>query len=294
MAKIIGDKGKSTFDPDLAREINEKFEAQKRKQAIEEKLNTKKEPEIITPNTQFNTDDFIQLDIDGLYGNKALISPYELQGFNNLNYNNTHEKLIANGLYMPTPEIFMHFFMKIINAYDNSSKVYDTKGNQLSTQKITDMYKHLTTTYLNIYNVPSREGVWTWLNSKYKKINNILNRELVTGFHEGLLITKTEPLGAFLQNDCFVDLKFNKQGLPTQKSVNQNYEQGKNIKFYSPVDGWVARFVVGSGRASLVCGRNPDNSNPALGVFGCCEATPKNKSKIQKLTLEQRLEFLKE
>ncbi|MDD5133048.1 MAG: hypothetical protein PHD81_03045 [Candidatus Nanoarchaeia archaeon] len=48
MPEIIGDKGKSRFDPDLAREINEKIERGSRKETIEEKLNPEQEP-IVQP-----------------------------------------------------------------------------------------------------------------------------------------------------------------------------------------------------------------------------------------------------
>ncbi|MBU0963364.1 MAG: hypothetical protein KKD48_05670, partial [Nanoarchaeota archaeon] len=116
---------------------------------------------VVNPITQINADDFIILDINSLHGNQVLISPYELQDYNNLNYNSTHEKLLNNGLYMPTPNIFMNFFTKVTNTYNNKTKLFNAKGNQLSTQEVTDMYKHLTTNHIDIYN-SKKPGAWTW------------------------------------------------------------------------------------------------------------------------------------
>ena len=295
MTNIIGDRKPGVFDPGLARELNEKIEAEERQAKLKQKLEPKtenKEPkteneeleskQVIIPKIQINTDDFIQLDINGLYGNKVLISPYELLGFNNMNYENTHKKLLKNGLYMPTPEIFMEFFMQVLNAYDGKSKLFNAKGKQLSTQEITDMYKHLTTDHKDIYN-QNHPGVWTWLNSKYKLsapilLNGIWYRELILGLDESdNFITKTEQLEDFVEKDIYKDtyaqLKFNKQGLPIKEDKNQSYNQGKNIKFYPPIDWRVATFSAEVGRAILKCTWIPDVWHPALGVFGCCEAT---------------------
>ena len=54
--------------------------------------------------------DFIQTDITGINGNKTAISKFEFPGLNNLKWEDTHFKLNENGLYMPTPEIFMQYF----------------------------------------------------------------------------------------------------------------------------------------------------------------------------------------
>ena len=73
-------------------------------------------------------------------------------------------------------------------------------------------------------------------------------------------------LDAPIMKDCFVDLSFNNQGMPLQKSSNQDYTQGKNIFHYYPRAEYVARFIAGSGRAGLVCDRGPDDTDSALGV----------------------------
>jgi len=289
MTNIIGDRKPGVFDPGLARELNEKIEAEERQAKLKQKLEPKtenKEPktenkelepkQVIIPKIQINKDDFIQLDINGLYGDKVLISPYELVGFNNMNYENTHRELLKNGLYMPTPEIFMKFFMQVLNAYDGKSKLFNAKGKQLSTQEITDMYKHLTTSHKDIYN-QNYKGVLTWLNSKYKVYSSIPTkeiwyRELILGLDKSdNFITKTERLEDFLEESIYAQLKFNKQGLAIKE--DKNYNQGKKIMFNPPQDGMVAKFNADFFWANLYCNANPDSSDPALGVFGCCEAT---------------------
>jgi len=284
MTNIIGDRKPGVFDPGLARELNKKIEAEERQAKLEQKLEPKTEnkelepKQVIIPKIQINTDDFIQLDINGLYGNKVLISPYELVGFNNMNYENTHRELLKNGLYMPTPEIFMEFFMQVLNAYDGKSKLFNAKGKQLSTQEITDMYKHLTTSHKDIYN-QNHPGVLTWLNSKYKvrvdKNNKKFGlRELILGLDKSdNFITKIEQLEDFLEKTSYAQLKFNKQGLAIKEDENQSYNQGKNIRFYHPINMMVAGFGAGSDGAILSCTWFPEEGHPALGVFGCCEAT---------------------
>ncbi|MBS3085156.1 hypothetical protein J4225_00535, partial [Candidatus Pacearchaeota archaeon] len=64
---------------------------------------------------------------------------------------------------------------------------------------------------------------------------------------------------------------FNKQGFPIKQSAKQEYRQGENIKFWAPVDGGVAWFFAGSGRADLDCVGGPDYGGASLGVFGVAE-----------------------
>ena len=85
-----------------------------------------------------------------------------------------------------------------------------------------------------------------------------------------------EPLEDCLMKDGYVNFDFNSQGLPTSKSKNQNYKQGKNINFWYPRDGKVARFIVSSDIANLNCYyTDPDVSYVSLGVFPCAEGAMK-------------------
>ena len=69
-----------------------------------------------------------------------------------------------------------------------------------------------------------------------------------------------------LTENCFVNIDFNEQGFPITKSLDKNYVQGKNIKFWNPKDGKVARFGANANRANLDCNRDPTNSKSFLKI----------------------------
>ena len=84
--------------------------------------------------------------------------------------------------------------------------------------------------------------------------------ETATFNASGKLVRKTAPLEQCLWQDGLADVNFmNNQGLLT-KSCGSNYEQGKNVYFWHPIDGRVTRFDADSDRANLNCNRDPDNS----------------------------------
>ena len=77
----------------------------------------------------------------------------------------------------------------------------------------------------------------------------------------------SEPLSNYIKSDKTpgIDLddwldKANNHGLPTPKT-----NKGK-LYYWAPEDGKVARFVVYSGRANLVCGEVTSYSSASLGV----------------------------
>ena len=204
-----------------------------------------------------------------------IISKFELQGFNNLNYENTHFKLFENGLFMPDPALFMKHFLNIKDAYQGKIKLYDGLGQVLNKKEIEDIYKHLTTDHITIYGQGTEKGAWTWLNSRFVKGKGFsdLDLETITSVDgNGDFNTRREPLMECVQQDCYVNLDFNSQGLAIQGSRKQDYVQGENIHYWYPREGCVAGFVASSGRAYLDCDGDPSDSDASLGVYGCCEA----------------------
>ena len=228
----------------------------------------------LSVNAKINLSDYVNIGINGLYGSPGLISKFELPGYNNLDYEKTHFKLLENGLYMPSPAIFMTHFNNVMNAYNRKSKLVDGIGDEINGNELDDIYKHLTKNHIASYGEPDKAGAWAWLNSKFKNENKKWNVEIVEGIdNQGNLIIKSSPLEDCLKEDCFVDLDFNSQGLAIRKSKKQNYEQGKNIKFWYPRNGAVAMFIADSDRAGLYCSWDPGYSYPSLGVFACAEGT---------------------
>jgi len=206
-------------------------------------------------------------------GTTEVISYLELQGYNKLNYKDTHFKLSENGLYMPTPGLFIPHFVNVIDCFKQNKPLYFADGKEVPRRKIEDLYNHLTKDHIAVYKDSggAREGVWTWLNAGFEKqgedwfikIGRVENKKLEF---------ESQSLENKIWNDCYVNLKFNSQGMPLKKSGN-SYKQGKNLRFWYPRDGSVACFFAYSDRAFLGCYRNPGYSNDSLGVFGCAKGT---------------------
>jgi hypothetical protein len=222
--------------------------------------------------SNINPKDYIQVGMNGLHGNPVLISKYEVTGANGKNYEDTHKFVLNQGLYMPTPQIFMTYFNRVMTAYAGSSKLFDGNGSEIKGSELEDLYLHLTKNHKNRYG-NSGVGTWTWLNAKF--VNGIgfrnLDLETVVGLGNGTLQTKTAPLEQCGWDDEFVNLDFNSQGLAKTKSKSQKYNQGSNIYFWFPREGCVARFGADSGRADLSCDRDPSDSYSSLGVYACAE-----------------------
>jgi len=184
--------------------------------------------------------------------------------FQNLNWEDTHYKLAENGLFMPAPALFIKYFSDVISAREKKLKIYDGNNKELSKDEIQKLYNYLT-----------EKQSWhgSWLDAKFVKMGSNLELEtehkVILNKGKKELQGKRYPLEKCLTEDCFAELKFNKQGLAVEKSKKQDYKQGENIYFWYPREGQVARFGANSDRANLNCNRNPTNTNSVLGVFSC-------------------------
>ena len=189
-----------------------------------------------------------------------------------LKWENTHCTLAENKLFMPTPALFMPYFVNVRDAAQNKITLYTTDNNPIPRNEVEDLLKYLSTNH--------RNGCWTWLDARF--INDDRgNAEIEYGHHpvpkgkiqgaSNVLQGKRSTLERCIQDDCFVSLEFNAQGLPIKESSHQEYKQGENIYYMHPRNGAVAWFGADSDRAALGCGRNPSDSYPALGVFSCAD-----------------------
>ncbi|MCR4327597.1 MAG: YhaI family protein [Nanoarchaeota archaeon] len=269
---IIGKQG--TRNTELG-DINELIKlADSYKEPIKIKEPKKKNPEPQNFQTSANIvkSDYIQLP----QFNK-LISKFELLGYNNLNWEDTHFKLHENGLYMPLIPEFMTHFKNVVLAYQSKGKnpLFDGEGNTVSIKEVRDIYKHMTKDYLAIYG--TQKGAWSWLDAKFKEDNGMKilfeHRTFVDSNGKKILTpNKTENLESCVREDCYVDFNnLNSQGLPTTVYPTPNYEEGKNIYYWKPVDGKVARFFALSSGALLSCYTDPSDTNTDLGVYGIAE-----------------------
>ena len=223
-----------------------------------------KEPGLMQPmkvNAKINLQDYIKIP-----DTNTLISKREL--YQGKKFDKTHKALNDAGLFMPSPALFMPYFLKVRNASHGKLILYDGLGNSLSKDETENLWKYLSTDF--------ETGCWTWLDAKFvsgigfKKMNLLTHK-----FENGKLKEDLKPLEECLFEDCFADLEFNGQNLLTEKCASQEYKQGKNVYFWYPRENAVARFGADSGRANLSCSRNPSDGGSHLGVFACAEAPAK-------------------
>ena len=251
------------------------------REAYEKIMNEKEKPEaspiipqssFVFPNPNITKSDYLQIPNTG-----KVISKFELQGYNNLDWEKTHFKLQENGLYMPVIPLFINHFMNVINSYNSKGKnpLFDASGNPVSKKEIKDIYLHLVKDHIAVYG--NNAGAWTWLDAFFKKENGTMkilseHRTIINNRNKTLEPQKTENLESCLTEDCFSDLIFNSQGLPTIKSSDQKCLIGKNVYFWPPQLDRVVRFGANSGRAFLDCYGNPSSRSSGLGVFGVAQS----------------------
>lgn len=185
------------------------------------------------------------------------------------NWEETHYLLSEQGLFMPSPAIFLPYFLKIKEAAEGRVTLYDGSNNPIRRPEADDLYKYMTSAH--------RSGCWTWLDAKFTQQRGKWyvesNHKVDSQGRSKKLVGTRQPLEDCLKEDAYTDLRFNSQGLAVSKSSNQNYALGSNIYFYQPIDGTVAGFGAGSDGVRLDCLRDPAVSSPGLGVFACAEGT---------------------
>jgi hypothetical protein len=205
-----------------------------------------------------------------------------------MNYEQAHKFVLSNGLYMPTPQIFMNYFCNVLEAFDqrenkSGAKILDGNGQPVIGKELEDIYKHLTKDCIAAYK-GGKEGVWTWLNARFIRGSgfNGLDLETITGMDSnGNLQPTSTPLLTCHNQNAYVNLQFNNQGLATTPSGDRDYKLGKNINFWTPVKDCVVRFNADFYGADLSCNGYPASANASLGLFACAEGA------VQKFNLLQ-------
>ena len=190
----------------------------------------------------------------------TLISKKEI--FKGKTWKDTHFALAEKGLFMPPPNLFMLHYSKVRDAAQGKLILYDGDNNEIPKEEAIEHWNYLSSSTDRV------KICWTWLDAKFKEkpdgLYLLTDHEVI---NNNLEPQTTEKLEDCVSNDCYVNLDFNRQGLPTQKSTKKEYQQGNNIYFWHPRDKSVARFLAFSVRAFLSCYRVPGDSDPALGVF---------------------------
>ena len=190
------------------------------------------------------------------------------------NWNDAQYALSDEGLFMPSPALFLPYFVNVRDANQGKVQLYDGNNIPLSKPETEDLWKYLSTAH--------RSGCWTWLDALFVPttagFDLQTNHRVKTTNGKKELVGQRFNLEAHAGEDCFVNLDFNSQGLPKSKSSNQNYSQGDNIYFYQPRANCVAGFGAITDWAGLGCSGGPSGSGAGLGVFATAEGRSQTKT----------------
>ena len=184
------------------------------------------------------------------------------ESYKNLDFQGAHFALADNGLFMPTIPIFMQHYLNVKSALDGTRTLQYANNTTVAENDLKKIWDKI------------NKNIWTWLDAEFAEQNGklCLQDHIVIKDAQGnktLKPNSIQPLEDYVRENCYADLIFNRQFLPTQKSGKQEYEQGKTIYFWQPVEDRVARFYGISDRAVLDCYWDPSFSDSVLGVVPC-------------------------
>lgn len=220
---------------------------------LDPKFEPKEEAVQVTINSlNINLEEYIKLPEHNLYISKTKI-------LHNLDWQDTWTELEKQNQNMLTIKQFTDFIELLRKGVYVKKEVYDAKGNKIELDELKQIYNEIT----------EARDPWRaeWLDAYFEEKPAILPDQ--GGLY---LLTKNKRkeeklLEDYVKEDYYADLSFNKQGLPIKTSIKQRYGQGKNVYYWAPVSGRVARFSAGSDWASLICCfRDTSNSYSGLGV----------------------------
>ena len=168
-----------------------------------------------------------------------------------LNWNKTHEVLQSEGLQMLNPREFFTFIKYLQSNPQEYQQILDDilkTRDPLQGEWLDAKFKEETSGKIR------KKEKW-YLETNHKLINGKLEAQ------------SCQDLENCIREDTYVTLdSINSQGLPTQKSPQQSYQQNQNIYYWHPRNGTVAGFGADSGRASLSCYVGAEGSDASLGV----------------------------
>ena len=260
------------------REIREREEAKRKSETPEdedEKEENESEKAQVIVNADINPKEYIQVPQHNL-----VIAKYEpdwtkgKQWVDNIDTptSGAHFVIQKKGFFMPGIEHFTTHFMNVKEAYDSKGKspLFYADGSDVLEKEIEELWNYFSSKTRKEY-PNGNTNCWTWLDALFREKNGKWFMETEHRVVNRKLEHKTIELDCPIRNDYYVNLDFNSQGFPINKSGIQDYEKGQNIYFWHPRNNSVAGFFAGSNWANLYCGRYPQDSNSSLGVFPCAE-----------------------
>jgi len=246
--KIFGIETKGAYERALASSKSEKPE---------------EKPGIILPQSDIKDPENYVISRDGL----LYIAKNKI--YHNHNWNDTHKLLQENNRFMLTlPEMY-DFIQQLKEGIEGLIEVHNVSNDIILIDEL-----------IKIYDEMLKIGNWRaeWLDARFEKRKDGLyvHYDHRIQQDDSLKPLKTEKLEDCVREDCYVDLSsFNKQGMPIKKLNVQSYVQGKNIYYWSLVNGKVARLFAVSAGAYLDCSRDPSGLDDRLGVRAKFFSSPK-------------------
>lgn len=177
------------------------------------------------------------------------------------------QTLVATPFRVTPPSIFMPHFVQVYNAVRkrNPTILYDGAGEPFSRSATDDIYQHRTTnTMVHLDAIFEQREDKLWM---------LTDHDLVNG---ELQPTTQQPLESrVIREDGFVELQWNKQGMPVKMSKRQEHMRDKNMKYIAPINNGYMWFVAYSDGFGLNCFRDLRISGAALGVLFCAKGITK-------------------
>lgn len=192
------------------------------------------------------------------------------QMFNELQFHAAREQCAYQELQMSRIDVFIEHYCNVHDAALGKTELYDGNGKTIHKNEGEQLWECISM------------DCWTWLDAVFSRsVEGTMNME--TDFkirrvqqNGGILEQRSSrcvPLELPIVEKGYVSLLFNAQGMPLQRDTDQKYVRGKNMDFYSPIEGNVAGFGAYSDWASLSCDRDPTDLNSDLGVIVSAEGT---------------------
>ncbi len=186
--------------------------------------------------------------------------------FQDMSWYAQKDAALKKGTPMASVAIFLPYRNKVIEAAQGGIGLRDGEGRRISLNDAKQLASLLTENCCVNFDTQFFE------NSKGKMQVTYLCLSL-----QGDLEQVTEPLQwkKNIHNGNLVDLQWNHQGMPMQKSGLQEFDPQNNMYVYEPFDGSVPWFGADAYGAYLGCDGGPRDSDGGLGTLVCAAGAEK-------------------
>ena len=253
----------SLIDPRWSRQALERYKARLKAQREEAEERNKGKPSSPedkpespgkrTVSASINLSDYIQIP-----DTKWIISKNEL--YKGSNWTDSHFRLAENGLFMPTPAIFMDYLAKMIEATQRKRELFYADGRKMNRYELSKLASFLKR---------DAKRYFSWLNAKFVKDSD--SWKIITSRVEnGKLVEDINPLEECVKKSGHVEgsFNFNSQGMPIRTA---DLKKGRlNFYFYYPKPNCVTYIDITSRWISMFCLAKAEDRDQNCGTFGCC------------------------